>query len=220
MIYTNDIIGDQWSIFAEALAVGVVLGGCWDVFRGLGLFLPKKLLVIIARDFLFCIWAGFLSFAFLLNVNFGMPRGYIYFAELLGFFAWYFTVGKLNFKLMKLATKVIRRAAGFIFMPVAKLIEGIFNSTKKHGAKIKIFFDKSIIKPKKLLKKNRNVLYNKLCLSKKNSSYFYKRKAGKEHGSFETGGTQKEKEPAASDCGYCFRSLSSLFTDSDSGQYK
>ena len=33
MIYTTDIIGDQWKIFIEAVAVGTVLGGCYDVLR-------------------------------------------------------------------------------------------------------------------------------------------------------------------------------------------
>lgn len=220
MIYTSDIIGDQWSIFLEALAVGAVLGGCWDVFRGIGLFLPKKSAVIIAKDFLYCIWAGFLSFAFLLDVNFGMPRMYIYFAELVGFFVWYLTVGKVNFKIMKFVAGIIRKAAGLIFSPIIKLTCCILTVAKKHGEKTKKIFAKSLVKPKKLLKNNGNMLYNKLCLSKKKGSCFYERKAGKEHGSFERSGAQKEKESAATDCGYCFRSLSSLFADSDSGQHK
>ena len=53
MIYTRDIIGDQKNIFFQALALGAVLGACWDIFRFAGLFLPKKGFAMIAKDVLF-----------------------------------------------------------------------------------------------------------------------------------------------------------------------
>ena len=42
MIYTRDIIGDQWAIFLQALAVGAALGWCFDIFRAAGGFFSKK----------------------------------------------------------------------------------------------------------------------------------------------------------------------------------
>ena len=152
MIYTRDIIGDQKNIFFQALALGAVLGACWDIFRFAGLFLPKKSLAMIAKDVLFCLWAGFITFSFLLNVNFGMPRGYICLAE------------------------------------------AAFSVLKKITGEVKIFFGKIYLCQKKLLKNRQRVLYNKLCLSKRKAFSICGEKAGKEHGSFERSGTEKEKE--------------------------
>lgn len=216
MIYTRDIIGDQKNIFFQALALGAVLGACWDIFRFAGLFLPKKGFAMIAKDVLFCLWAGFITFSFLLNVNFGMPRGYICFAEAAGFLAWYISLGRVNFKIAKL----IKKALSTIFRPVLKIFAKAFSALKKITGEVKIFFGKIYLCQKKLLKNRQRVLYNKLYLSKRKAFSICGEKAGKEHGSFERSGTEKEKEHYPEDCSYCIRSISSLYPDSNSGKNK
>ena len=220
MIYTRDIIGDQWAIFMEAIAVGAALGGCFDIFRAAWLFVPKKPWAIIARDVLFCLWAGFLSFSFLLNVNFGMPRAYIYFGEAIGFFAWYFTFGKIVFWIAMRAVKIIKTVLKAILRPVLKIFSAVFSVLKSCARKVKIFCAKFYVNQEKLLKNKRKVLYNKLYLSSKMAFPFCGGKAGKEHGSFERSGTEKEKEYYPSDRSYCIRRVSSLFPDSDTSQNK
>ena len=39
MIYTTDIIGDQWKIFLEAIKLGTALGGVYDIARILRVFI-------------------------------------------------------------------------------------------------------------------------------------------------------------------------------------
>ena len=222
MIYTRDIIGDQWAIFLQALAVGAALGWCFDIFRAAGLFLPKKPWAMIAKDVAFCLWAGFLSFSFLLNVNFGMPRAYIYFGEAIGFFAWYLSIGKINLWLAKRAVKIIKTLIGKIMRPVFRIFYAAAKILKSNAQKVKIFFAKIYVNEEKVLKSKRKVLYNKLSLDSKDKRHFLicGKNAGKEHGSFERSGTEKEKEPYLSDCSYCLRNVSSLFTDSNPGQNK
>lgn len=220
MIYTRDIIGDQWAIFVQAVAVGAVLGGCFDIFRAAWLFAPKKRWTIILRDALFCLWAGFLSFSFLLNVNFGMPRAYIYLGEGAGFLAWYMTLGKVNFWLAKRLSRIIKSVLKFIFRPFFKILKGFFALLKGSFQKIKIFCANFYANQEKRLKNKEKVLYNKLCLSRNTAFPFCGGKAGKEHGSFERSGTEKEKEYYSSDCSYCLRSVSSIFADSYSGEDK
>lgn len=220
MIYTRDIIGDQWAIFVEALAVGAVLGGCFDIFRAAWLFLPKRRGAIIARDVLFCLWAGFISFSFLLNVNFGMPRAYIYFGEGIGFLAWYMTAGKASFWLAKCGARIIKAVLKAALRPVLKILSTVFAVLKPIGQKIKMFCANFYVNQEKLLKNKKQVLYNKLCLINREAFPFCGGKAGKEHGSFERSGTKKEKEYYPSDCSYCLRRVPALFPDSDSGEDK
>ena len=220
MIYTRDIIGDQWAIFVQAVAVGAALGGCFDVFRAVWLFLPKRRAAIITRDVIFCLWAGFLSFSFLLNVNFGMPRAYIYFGEGIGFFAWYMTIGKVNFWLAKHAAKIIKAVLKAVLRPVLKILGAVFAVLKKFAVKVKIFCANFYANQEKLLKNKKQVLYNKLCLSSKKAFPFCGGKTGEEHGSFERSGTEKEKESYPSDRSYCLRRVSSLFADIDPGENK
>lgn len=220
MIYTRDIIGDQWAIFVQAVAVGAALGGCFDIFRTAWLFAPKRRAAIILRDVIFCLWAGFLSFSFLLNVNFGMPRMYIYFGEGVGFFAWYMTLGKVDFWLAKRAAKIIKTVLKAVLRPVLRIFGTVFAVLKKFAEQLKIFCANFYVNQEKLLKNKKKVLYNKLYLSSKMTFPFCGGKVRKEHGSFERSGTEKEKEYYPSNRSYCLRRVPSLFADSDSGENK
>lgn len=213
MIYTSDIIGDQWKIFLEALAVGFVLGGCYDVFRIIRTVFKFGKKLFIASDFIFCLWAGFLSFSFLLNRNFGILRGYILFGEGIGFLAWYFSIGRAAVPFGKILRKILS--------PFVKIFRKIIKKAEKQYNKRKIFIIKAADKQKSLLKSKTGMVYNILCLNVSKAFSFCGKKAGKEHRSFENSRTEKNEENKFSeDCGYCIRNIYSDLPDFHSGKHK
>lgn len=217
MIYTTDIIGYQWDIFVKALALGVLLGGCYDVLRVFRILVPLGKKLFITSDFLYCVFAAFIIFSFLLNENFGMPRLYIYVGNGIGFFAWYFTVGRLAVKIAGTVRKIMKA----VFAPFAKIFRKIIKKFEKPFNKAKIFSQKIVDKPKKLLKKNVKMVYNILCLNMLKAFSFCGGKAGKEPEKVESNGTEKtEKGTFSQDCSYCLRGLSAVLTDFHSDEHQ
>ena len=217
MIYTTDIIGDQWKIFIEAVAVGTMLGGCYDVLRILRTVFRFGKKLFMASDFLFCLWAGFLSFSFLLNSNFGIPRFYIFFGEAIGFLAWYLSIGRVSVKFGKL----LRRGLMKIFAPFAAIFRKIIKKAEKHLNIGRNYIKKEGNKGKRLLKKKAGLVYNVLCLNISKAFLFCGKKAGKEHEKSDGNGTEEtQKRTFPEDSGHCVRNLCSLFPDFDSGEHK
>lgn len=212
MIYTTDIIGYQWGIFIKALPLGLLLGGCYDILRMFRIIVPFGKKAFIASDFLYCVFSAFIIFSFLLNENFGIPRLYIYISIAIGFFAWYFTLGKISAKSARLLRKVLKA----VFAPFIKIFRKILKIAEKRLYKAKNFTEKVIDKNKKLLKKNVKVVYNILCLNMLKAFSFCGGKAGKEPEKVESNGTEKtEKGTFSKDRSYRIRGLSAVFADID-----
>lgn len=210
MIYTRDIIGYQWDVFIKALALGVLLGGCFDIFRAVKIILRFGKKLSAAADILFCLWSGFLIFSFLLNENYGVPRLYIFIGAGGGFFVWYFTVGRITPKISKFIGRLIRA----VLSPFFKIFRKILKIVKKRTAKAKIIVLNLFDKGKKLLKKKAGLVYNILCLNISKAFSFCGGKAGKEPEELESNGTEKTEEGSFyQDRSYCLRSISPLFAD-------
>ncbi len=217
MIYTTDIIGYQWEIFIKSINLGLILGICYDFLRIVRTVLRFGKRIFIASDFLYCIWAAFLTFSFLLNENFGMPRLYIYFGVAIGFFAWYFTFGKISIS----AAKVLRKILKTLLSPFYKIFRKILKTAKKRMKKLKIISEKARDKAESLLKKKNGLVYNILCLNVSKAFSLCGGKAGKEPEKIESDGTKKTEEGDLSQsCSYCLRSVCSLFPDIDAGGYQ
>ncbi|MBQ7874970.1 MAG: spore cortex biosynthesis protein YabQ [Oscillospiraceae bacterium] len=217
MIYTTDIIGYQWDIFIRALALGVLLGGCYDVLRVFRILVPFGKKLFIASDFIYCVFGAFIIFSFLLNENFGMPRLYIYAGIAGGFFGWYFTFGRLAAKIAKALRKILK----VLLKPFVKIFRKIIKKAENKLYKAKIFLQKTLDNPKKLLKKNVKVVYNILCLNMLKVFSFCGGKAGKEPEKVESNGTEKtEKGNFSQDRSYCIRGLSAVFPDIHSDEHQ
>lgn len=219
MIYTTDILGDQWEIFSGSLLLGLLLGGCYDVVRALRVIFSAGKKVLIATDAVYCAWAGFLLFSFLLEKNFGMPRLYIYMGVAAGFAAWYFTIGRLTLRAARLLRRALSKVKRVIIKPVLNLLLKMLGFFIKKAEKIKNILVKRLSFGKKLLKKESKRVYNKLYLSSKKVFPFCGGKTGKEPGSFESKGTEKKEEPFSQSRSYCLRSVSPVFNDSDPGEH-
>lgn len=217
MIYTKDIIGDQWIVFLKAVNLGILLGGCYDFFKitKIVLGMGKKLCAI--WDFICCLWSGFLLFAFLLNENFGILRLYIVVAALIGFSLWEFIFGKISSKCAKLLRKILKT----VLKPFAALLAAIKGVAEKIAGKAKINLFNFAAKLKSLLKNSIDIVYNILCLNVSKAFSFCGGKAGKEPEKFESNGTQRTEEgPFSQNRSYRIRNLSSLFPDFDSDEHK
>lgn len=70
MIYTTDILGDQWEIFFGSLMLGVLLGFCYDFIRAAKIIFSFRKKAAIAADVIYSVWAGFLVFSFLAGKEF------------------------------------------------------------------------------------------------------------------------------------------------------
>ena len=217
MIYTTDIIGLQWEIFLKSLWLGTVLGGCYDVLRVIRILVRFGKRLFIASDFLYCVWAAFLIFSFLLNENFGIPRFYIFLGASFGFCGWYFTFGKIDMFLAKKLRAFLRLVSG----PFYKIFQKVLKIAKKYLKKTKIFWQKAVYKLKILLKNKVGLVYNILCLNIFKAFSFGGEKAGKEPKNFESNGTEKNEEQCfPEDGGCCLRGISSLFADIDAGKHQ
>lgn len=217
MIYITDIIGYQWELMIKSLALGLLLGGCYDILRIFRIIVPFKKKLLIASDFIYCVFSAFIIFSFLLNENFGMPRFYIYLGIGGGFFGWYLTVGRISVK----AAKILRKTLALFLSPFAKIFRKILKFAEKQLDKAKIFLQKAINPYKRLLKKNVKVVYNILCLNMLKAFSFCGEKAGKEPEKVESNGTEKtEKRDFPQDRSYCLRGLSAVFPDIDSDEHQ
>jgi spore cortex biosynthesis protein YabQ len=190
MIYTTDIIGDQWEIFLKSALLGLAFGGCYDLLRFTRTVFRFGKKLFIASDFIYCLWASFIIFSFLLNENFGIPRFYIFLGIAIGFFVWYSTMGKID---MFLAKK-IRRILNVLFRPFLRIFRKILKFAKKPLNKGKIFWQKVRCWVKSLLKKKSGLVYNILCLNILKAFSFCGRKAGKEPEKVESNGTEETEE--------------------------
>lgn len=165
MIFYDDINAFQTALFLEAMIFGAQLAFCrsaQDLFRFL--FPPGRRRRFLG-DVLYCLIAGFLYFSFLLERNYGQPRLYLYLGSAIGFAVWMATAGRLVSLVGRLITR-IRRALFRLFAPPLRRIASFFREMgKKTAARGATMFKNTLKNTKKLLKKERNIVYNPLCLS-------------------------------------------------------
>ncbi len=217
MIYTEDIFAYQGALFVKALALGALLGFCYDCLRVLRVLIKFGKKLFIVSDFIYCLWAAFLIFSFLLNENYGLSRLYIYIAITLGFCAWYFTLGRLNLWAAKLLRKIIL----FVLRPFKAVFCFLHRKLKPLSGKIKIIFIKSLNLLKKALKNIYGIVYNIMCINILKAFPVCGGKTGKERKSLESSGSEKTEQrdsPQNSSC--CLRSIRSVFNDIDPSEYK
>ncbi|HNW04470.1 MAG TPA: spore cortex biosynthesis protein YabQ [Oscillospiraceae bacterium] len=164
MIFYDDINAFQTALFLEAMAFGAELALCrsaQDLFRFL---FPPGRRRRFWGDAGYCLIAGFLYFSFLLERNYGQPRLYLYFGSAIGFAVWMGTAGRLVSLVGRLIAR-IRRAIRRVLAPPLRRIRSFLGEIgRRMAAKGETMLKKSSESAKKLLKKERQIVYNPLCL--------------------------------------------------------
>lgn len=144
---------EQMLIFLASLGVGFLLGVLYDFLRTLRLAFTKGKWAVVIFDLIYFFAVAFLSYMFILAANKGEVRSYIIIGELLGAVFYYFSLG---FALMKLTDKfvlILKRFYSFVFKIISFPFRLIKRAFLKLYAKLKVLFQKSEKKSKKIQKK-------------------------------------------------------------------
>ncbi len=86
---------NNFQIFLFSISLGFIFAIAYEVVISSLYFLWKKIWVCYTRDILFFLTAGIFTFMFLLVVNLGGFRFFVFIGELLGWILCRFTVGNL-----------------------------------------------------------------------------------------------------------------------------
>ncbi len=157
-------VSQQTITFLQSTLLGIGLGMLYDLFRILRLIIPSGKIISFVEDIIYFLLCGVISFAFLLAVNNGIVRGYLLIGEFLGAALYYFTLGKLIYrvadKLILFFKKFLSLFYRIFLSPFVRIFRFILRilcrMVKKAGKK----FAKNPIKSKYRLKQRHRLLYN------------------------------------------------------------
>ncbi len=99
-------------VFLLSVGFGFLTGIFYDITRIVRNNLIKNKKAVFIQDILFFFFSALLCFLFLLSVNDGRFRFYIFAAVLSGFTFYYFSVGRL---IMTVSPKIFNRIKHFLF---------------------------------------------------------------------------------------------------------
>ncbi len=152
--------------FAAALVLGAALCLFYDVLRALRSTGFNSFAAVTVTDIFFWLTAAVFTFLLLLGLSGGEIRGYVLLGEAAGFVLCRVTLSKLMFSVFKVCFKGASAAMRKIRSAVAKACAFICDL---QGAASGLFrrFKRPV---KKVLKKSKQLLYNKTNISKSEES--------------------------------------------------
>jgi len=145
--------------------LGFFLGAYYDVFRVIRLIMNSKNRTVFLQDMLFFSTSAIITFLFSLAITEGNLRFYFFAGEIIGFFAYHYTIGRIVVRFARTVTAAII----FVWGAIWKVISFPFKLIKRPLTliyqKILAFFKKKTLKRyiffKKGLKHMGKILYNK-----------------------------------------------------------
>ncbi len=158
-------VSEQLTQLFLSCGMGFLLGAYYDVYRVIRLVMRSGKRWIFVQDILFFLTSAVLTFLFSLAVMEGRLRFYLFFGELLGFSAYYFTIGRVVMRFAGAVTSAIVRmwnafwhVLSLPFRWVARLFR---RPLKAAGAFFRKIGRKAGQVLKKGLKRAASVLYNR-----------------------------------------------------------
>lgn len=104
----------QHYLFLMSLLAGVVCGAVYDIFRILRAFAFKNRVIVFVEDVLFCLFVTACFLVLFYNYSEGRLRFYAFTGVILGFSAYYFTVGAITRRIVeairRLLLKIYRKS--------------------------------------------------------------------------------------------------------------
>lgn len=146
---------DQLRFFVISLAFGFAMGVVYELFRLIRLISPRSRLLCFVCDVMFMSLASLLSFVLTVVINLGIVRWYILLGEVVGFFVYMRTVGRVSGAVFRLVRWLITKLLWIVFTPLRLLWHLMVKFLSKIAKKIKKFI-------KSLLKNRKRILYNDL----------------------------------------------------------
>ncbi len=130
MSYSEPLL-NQVRIFFLSIGVGVFICLCYVALQSFFRLFGKSNRVYYVADGLFCLIFAFVSFFFMVLYNGGRVRLHLILGEAVGFFVFYFAVGRYIYALLSKVAESIRKAAGFATLPVRSVARHFSNGLKE-----------------------------------------------------------------------------------------
>ncbi len=128
-MYIGDI-SQQLSVFLYSLGFGFAVGFLYDISRAFRISFFKKGRLVFFQDVVFFSVAAIITFCFLLVINGGRFRLFVFCALLMGFAVYYLTLSVILLELICTAFRVFKKiilfSASLITAPLRALV-GIFS---------------------------------------------------------------------------------------------
>lgn len=146
-MYVGDI-NEQIRVFLYSVGFGLIIGFFYDLIRIARLAVNKKTGFVFLQDILFFVVAAPCTFCFLLVVNYGRFRFYVFCALLIGFICYYFTVSRFFLLLVSkfygrikaaiiLISRIITAPVRLLFKPIGKIWLIMNGKFKKFSKSVK-----------------------------------------------------------------------------------
>lgn len=143
-----------------ALGLGFLLGICYDFVRLLRLIFSRGKIFLFVTDTLFTVFCTAVSFLLFLGVNDGVIRLYLVLAEIIGATLYFFTAGKIVYRLFRRFSDMLRSAVHLIFAPFRFLKRKMNKPIEKIKENSAFYLKKIQNKFKKPLQEEEDLLYN------------------------------------------------------------
>jgi spore cortex biosynthesis protein YabQ len=130
-------VSSQFNLLIFSLLAGVITGVIFDLYRALRGFEDPNMIITFIEDILFWIFTSIIIFIFLLHTSFAYMRGYVYISIAMGIILYMSFVSKyfikLQYKIIKNSTRLIRIIFNLLFYPINLLL---FKLKRKNKQKI------------------------------------------------------------------------------------
>lgn len=203
--------------FAAFFAAGAMLGAAYDILRIWRAMFRSEKRPVFFQDFFYMVIAAFFTFLVNLGVNGGELRLYLFIGEILGWFAWHETIGRITVSIFRRLFNFLYRV---VFDPAGAFLHRV---AEKAGRNLSLCADgagKKIQTWEKCLKHRGAVVYNQNMGRK---SKTVKTECSRKGGARRNESNKRQKAGEKYFSGHCGRGLHSVcFYDADSaaGGYK
>lgn len=153
----NTNLSSQTFGFFVFFAAGVLLGAAYDILRIWRAMFRSEKRSVFFQDFFYMVLAAFFTFLVNLGVNYGELRFYLFAGEILGWFAWHYTVGLVTVSLFRKLFHFLYRK---LFDPAGNFLRLIALKIGKKFARFVDSVKKRLQNWKKRLKHRHTVVYN------------------------------------------------------------
>lgn len=126
MSYSEPLI-NQVRVFLLSVGVGVPLCILYVLMQSVVAFFGKRRWAIYSADILFSAFGAFVSFFFMVFYNNGRVRLHLVIGEAVGFFVFYFAVGKYLMRFCERVATFLSRVTGFLLYPFFRVARAFGN---------------------------------------------------------------------------------------------
>lgn len=121
----------QSTEFLYSLALGVMLGVLYDIFRVARSFSPKKQIVVAIFDILFWLISLISLLAFVLTVSGGVMRWYVLFGVFGGVFLYMASMSMIVYKTLRASVLISKKLLGMVTYPLHIALRWCLYTAKK-----------------------------------------------------------------------------------------